>query len=248
MPEFKETSRYQIPDPTDPTRWRDLTAPDDEAELDVEDAAERTKLFRVLVPRGRHEFGAEFPMFAVNREHTAMDSSFSPSGELPRREVGIVHKVGVGLSPYVLDQRTADDDIEKVIANAFMSVTINDEPFVEGSLETLPVGYGVAGGPVTNGLPAADATPERFPLLYTNEAMRFGGKLSFPHRKWLKDSIAPEPATEPVADDSEPSDERDCGDATHPSTGPTPCVTLGSDVLVTFYLTGVFGRVRESEG
>jgi len=251
MPEYKETSRYSIPDPTDPTRWQDLTAPADEAVFEVEDAREDTKLYRVLVPKGAHDFGAEFPLFNVSREQSEMDSSWSTSGELPRREVGIVHRVGVAISPFVCDERTRDEDIAKVIANAYLAVEVNQSPVVDGSLETMPIGYGVAGGPVTNGLPAADATPERFPLLYTNQAMRWEGKLSFPHRKWLREALASSAGsggTRSGSDSDTDADEDDCGDSSSSSSGGGPCVRLESNVLVTFYMTGVFAKVRENDG
>lgn len=242
MPEFKDSSRYSITDPADPTRWQDLTVAGDDGLLDVVDVRESVRLFRVLVPRGVVHHGAEFQMF--RRDASPMDSSWNRDGKLPRREVGIVHRVGVAIAPYVCDQRTDGDDIAKVIANAHLAVAVNQEPILAGSLETLPIGLGVT-QTVSNGLPAADAVPERFPLIYVNPSMHWEGTLSFPHRNWLYEAGAG--AAAPTHHDSGGED----GGDTTPNCPPTsgsgsrPCVTLESDVLLTFYMAGVFGRVRE---
>ena len=253
MPEFKATSRYQITNPSDPTRWRDLTVEGAEGDFVVRQVGERTKVFRVLIPKGRHDFGAEFPMFG--RERSDMDSSWSAGGTLPRAEVGIVHQIGVGVIPVVGDRRTDPEDLLKVLSNAYLEVSVNDDPLVEGSLETLPTGFGVHGVPVlNNGFPASDAVPDRVPFLFTNEAMEFSGKLSFPNRPWLREALAEgEGAARPSGgsggggrdpDERDP-DERECGDPSHADVDATLCVTLSTDVLVTFYMTGGFGRVVE---
>ena len=259
MPEFKASSRYQINDPADPTRWTDLTVPadDDEASFEVERVGERTKVYRVLVPQGRHDFGAEFPLFT--RERSDMDSSWSAGGELPRGEVGIVHKVGVAIASVVCDTPTRNRDIEKVLYNAHLCVEVNEDPILSGSLETLPIGFGVHHeSQPANGLAAMDSTPDRYPFLYTNEDMKFAGKLSFPHCQWLREAMsestgageggADAPATDEDEDGEERETERDCGDETSSPTHSNRCVTLESDVLVTFYMHGVFGRVREPNG
>lgn len=247
MPDYKETSRYSIPDPTNPTIWRDLTVSGDDAEFDVEGVREDTKLYRVLIPKGTHLEGSEFPLFKDGGDdRSEMDTSWS-GDELPRREVGIVHRVGVAISPFVCDEPTEDEDIAKVLANAYLSVSSGSTPIVEGSLETLPIGFGVAGGTVSNGFPAADAVPERYPQIFTNPAMRWEGKLSFPHRKWLHGAVAT-PSTNSTSGtgdgDSDTDTINNCDDSG--SSSNKPCVRLRSNVLVTFYMTGVFGRVRES--
>ncbi|MCB9565619.1 MAG: hypothetical protein H6710_00055 [Myxococcales bacterium] len=214
----------------------------------------------MLIPKGRHDFGAEFPMFG--RERSEMDSSWSASGTLPRAEVGIVHQIGVGVSPVVGDHRTDPEDVLKVLANAYLEVSVNDEALIEGSLETLPTGFGAYGMPVVNnGFPASDAVPDRVPFLFTNEEMEFRGKLSFPNRPWLRDALAEAEAAAPAASSPAPatpaksrrgaSSARDaeaapeCSDPSHADVDATMCVTLETDVLVTFYMTGVFGRVVE---
>jgi len=283
MPEFNASSRYQIIDRADPTQWIDLTLEDDHS-FAVEQVGERTKVFRVLIPKGRHAFGAEFPLF--NRDRSAMDSSWN-SGQLPRGEVGIVHKVGVAIAPVVCDTRTRNADIEKVLNNALLEVEVNDVSLIEASLETLPIGFGVDHeGVATNGMAAMDATPDRYPLLFTNEAMEFTGKLVLPNREWLRDALehsvgegavrrAAEAlelaAREAVSGSDDDNDEGaltraatefaravrrastardgddDCSDTTHAG-GARHCMTLESDVMVTFYLHGVFGRVRSENG
>lgn len=282
MPDFTPNSRYQIIDRADPTQWLDLTLADDNAFV-VEQVGERTKVFRVLIPKGRHAFGAEFPLF--NRERSAMDSSWN-NGRLPPNEVGIVHKVGVAIAPVVCDTRTRNADIEKVLSNALIEVKVNDVALLETSLETLPIGFGVDHESVaTNGLAAMDATPDRYPLLFTNEEMEFTGRLVLPNREWLRDALehgagdsavrraaealeraAREAATGDDDDDegaltraatefaravrraSTPRDgDSDCDD-THTGPGTRHCMTLETDVLVTFYMHGVFGRLRTDNG
>lgn len=247
MPAHTEHSRYAF-DETDPTQWRDLNAAenDPDAEFEVEGVAERTLVYRQLIPPGRHPFGAEFKLFDVNREQNEMDSSWTSSGDLPRREVGIIHKIGIGVAAAVLDHRTDNEDIEKVLSNAYLSVKVNDRPFVRGSLETLPVGFGVYGGPPTNGFPAADAVPDRFPVAYTNEKMRFDGTIRFPPRPWLQKALEDYAATmakpEEADTDEDGNTERDCDNSSANGDRVT-CVTLRSPVLVTFYMTGIFGRI-----
>ncbi|MGE0789750.1 MAG: hypothetical protein AB7S26_29020 [Sandaracinaceae bacterium] len=246
MPEYKETSRYSIPDPTNPTRWRDLTEPATAPEIRVEEVREDTKVYRVLIPAGTHDHGAEFALF-VAREQTPMDSSWT-GHQLPAREIGIVHRIGVGVAPFLCDQRTSDEDIAKVLANAYLHVEVNEHVVVAGSLETLPIGYGVANGPVTNGFAAADATPDRFPLVYTNPIGRWTGTLSFPHRKWLRAALAAEPGAPSGGTASSADTDDDVNDPCKPhSHSAGPCVRLSSHVLVTFYMTGVFGRVVETQ-
>lgn len=241
-----EHSRYAF-DETDPTQWRDLNADEDSASFEVERVGERTLVHRQLIPPGRHPFGEEFKLF--DREHSEMDSSWTSSGDLPRREVGIVHKIGVGIAPAVLDHRTLNEDIEKVLANAYIHVEVNERPLVKGSLETLPIGFGAHSQVATNGLPAADAVPDRFPVLYTNDQMRFSGEIKFPTRRWLKEALeefeeelaARREGEEGGDTESGEETESDCSD----DEGLDPdlvCVTR-SPVLVTFYMTGIFGRV-----
>lgn len=256
MTEFRASSRYQINDPADPTRWTDLTLEGDAATFGVEHVGERTKVFRVLVPKGSHAFGAEFPLF--QRERSAMDSSWN-KGELPRGEVGIVHKVGVAVAPLVCDRSTPNGDIARVLHNMLLQVAVNDVTILEGSLETLPIGFGVHHEDIaSNGLAAMDATPDRYPFLYTNEAMTFTGKLVVPHREWLHTAMHAADAagegssgsssdTSGKDDDDPDKDDRDCGPPPS-ATGARTCMRLETDVLVTFYMHGVFGRVRDDNG
>lgn len=249
MPEFKASARYQINDPADPTQWTDLTLEGDDATFAVEQVGERTKIFRVLIPKGPHAFGAELPLF--DRERSAMDSSWK-NGQLPRGEVGIVHKVGVAIAPVVCDSPTRNRDIEKVLNNALLEVEVNDVTVIESSLETLPIGFGVHHESVaTNGLAAMDSTPDRYPFLYTNEAMEFTGKLTLPNREWLREALgddAGEGGSSDRDDDDDRDTTRDCDDPTHGNASSRHCMTLESDVLLTFYMHGVFARVRDDNG
>jgi len=250
MPEFKSTSRYQINDPADPTHWTDLTLEGAEATFAVERVGERTKVYRVLIPKGPHAFGAEFAMF--NRERATMDSSWN-NGQLPRGEVGIVHKLGVAIAPVVCDTPTRNEDIEKVLNNTLIEVEINDVGIIEGSLETLPIGFGVHNDRITtNGLAAMDSTPDRYPFLYTNESMEFTGKLTLPNRQWLRDALEDsgeeEGGSSADGRETDPDSSRDCDDPTHAAASERHCMTLESDVLLTFYMHGVFARVRDDNG
>ncbi|HHH28148.1 MAG TPA: hypothetical protein ENK57_07355 [Polyangiaceae bacterium] len=248
MPTPKATSRYQITDPNDPTRWRDLSVSDaDAADFRTRNVGERAKVYRVLIPKGRHEFGATFPLF--ERARSKMDASWD-KGVLPHKEVGIVHRIGVGVSPVVCDQRTDRGDITRVLSNAYIQVAVNDETILEGSLETLPIGLGVHGADLlNNGLPAADAVPDRVPFIYTNREAKFSGAISLPQRSWLQDAMthmnAPGEPSADGADGSGGADTEPCGRA-EPPPASTHCMTLETDVLVTLYMIGVFAEVVET--